>query len=40
MNEMKKGFDKVIVSNKKDYAKMKIIAGFMCIDNVNIEMKG
>lgn len=40
MNEMKKGFDKVIVSNKKDYDKMKIIAGFMCIDNVNIEMKG
>ena len=40
MNEMKNGFEKVIVSNKNNYDKMKIIARFMCIDNVNIEMKG
>ena len=40
MNEMNKGFDKVIVASKEDYKKIQIILKFMCINNVEIEMKG
>lgn len=39
MDEMKKGFGKIIVPDQDTYKKMVIITKFMCIENIRIEIK-